>query len=48
LVEGIIDRLPTAMILTEEDRTYTMSAEVFGDVIDMWLKNRGNNIKVER
>ena len=43
-VEAILDRLPTAKIISEEDGIYTISAEVFGDGIDMWLKSQGENI----
>lgn len=43
-VEAILDRLPTAKIISEEDGVYTISAEVFGDGIDMWLKSQGKNI----
>lgn len=45
-VEAILDRLPTAKILSEEYGKYTISAEVFGDGIDMWLRSQGNNIKL--
>ena len=43
-VEAILDRLPTAKILDEEDGVYTISAEVFGKGIDMWLRSQGNSI----
>ena len=49
-VEAVLDRLPTAKILDKrphEDgkRTvYTISAEVFGDGIDMWLRGQGENV----
>ncbi len=46
-VEAILDRLPTAKIEKEEDGVYTISAEVFGDGIDMWLRSQGENVKVE-
>ncbi|MBO5373184.1 MAG: WYL domain-containing protein [Lachnospiraceae bacterium] len=45
-VEAVLDRLPTAKILDEEDGVYTISAEVFGDGIDMWLRSQGENVKV--
>ena len=52
-VEAVLDRLPTAKILHEEPlaedpkRTeYTISAEVFGDGIDMWLRSQGDYITV--
>lgn len=45
-VEAILDRLPTAKILSEEDSGYVIQAEVFGDGIDMWLRSQGNRIKM--
>lgn len=45
-VEAVLDRLPTAKILSEEDGKYVMSAEVFGDGIDMWLRSQGDIIKL--
>lgn len=45
-VEAILDRLPTAKIEKEENGVYTISAEVFGDGIDMWLRSQGNNINL--
>lgn len=50
-VEAILDRLPTAKILDEEPHedgkrtVYTISAEVFGDGIDMWLRSQGEQIE---
>ena len=45
-VEAILDKLPTAKILSEEDGVYTISAEVFGDGIDMWIRSQGDMIEV--
>lgn len=51
-VEAILDRLPTAKILDEEinaesgRKQYTISAEVFGDGIDMWLRSQGDTINI--
>lgn len=45
-VDAILDRLPTAKVLGEAEGTYTISAEVFGKGIDMWLKSQGDNIKL--
>ena len=45
-VEAILDRLPTAKIIEENDGKYVIQAEVFGDGIDMWLRSQGNRIKV--
>lgn len=45
-IEAVLDRLPTAKILSEEDGVYTLSAEVFGDGIDMWLAGQGDKVEV--
>ena len=45
-IDAILDRLPTAEILDEADGTYTISAEVFGAGIDMWIKSQGTNIEI--
>lgn len=44
-VESVLDRLPTAKILNEEDGKYLIEAEVFGDGIDMWVRSQGENIE---
>ena len=45
-IDAVLDRLPTAQVLSEEDGIYTVSAEVFGKGIDMWLKSQGTMIKM--
>lgn len=45
-VEAVLDRLPTAKILDEEDGVYLIEAEVYGNGIEMWLRSQGNNIKI--
>lgn len=45
-VDAVLDRLPTAKVLSEEDGVYTISAEVFGKGIDMWLRSQGENISL--
>lgn len=45
-IDSILDRLPTAMILSEEEGVYIIGAEVFGKGIDMWLKSQGTNIEL--
>lgn len=44
-VESVLDRLPTAKILNEEDGKYLIEAEVFGGGIDMWVRSQGDNIE---
>lgn len=45
-IDAVLDRLPTAQVLVEEDGVYTVSAEVFGKGIDMWLKSQGDNVEI--
>lgn len=41
-VDAVLDRLPTAKILDEDDSTYMIIAEVFDKGIDMWLGSQGD------
>ena len=43
-VEAVLDRLPTAEILSEHDGGYEIRAEVFGRGIEMWLKSQGEYV----
>lgn len=43
-IESVLDRLPTAEIIDQNEAGYTVRAEVFGNGIDMWLRSQGNNI----
>lgn len=45
-IDAILDRLPTARILSEEDSVYLIVAEVFGNGINMWIRSQGDLIKV--
>lgn len=45
-VDAILDRLPTAQITDEDDGVYTITAEVFGRGIGMWLRSQGSFVKV--
>ena len=45
-VEAVLDRLPTAKILSEENGVYTITAEVFGDGIDMWIRSQGDRVEM--
>ncbi len=45
-IDAILDRLPTAQILSEERGVYTVRAEVFGKGIEMWLRSQGENVEV--
>ena len=45
-IDAILDRLPTAQILSEEYGIYTVQAEVFGKGIDMWIRSQGDMIEM--
>ena len=45
-VEAVLDRLPTAKILDEEDGVYLIEAEVYGNGIEMWMKGQGEKIEI--
>lgn len=46
VLEAILDRLPTAKILSEDNGTYTISAETYGDGIYMWLRSQGDKAEI--
>ena len=41
LIEPVLDRLPTARIVSNEGDAYVIEAEVFGTGIEMWLRSQG-------
>lgn len=43
-VEAVLDRLPTAKILQQDDCGWEIEAEVFGKGIQMWLRSQGDYI----
>lgn len=43
-IDAILDRLPTAKILSEENGAYRIEAEVYGDGVEMWLKSQGKYV----
>ena len=45
-VEAVLDRLPTAKIISEENGVYRIAAEVYGNGIDMWLRSQGDRVHV--
>ena len=44
-IEAVLDRLPTAKIESERDGVFTITAEVFGKGIEMWLRSQGDMVK---
>ena len=45
-VDAVLDRLPTAQILDQDDRGFIIQAEVFGKGIDMWLRSQGDIVEI--
>lgn len=46
-IEAVLDRLPTASILSENEGIYVISVEVYGNGIDMWLKSQGKHLELQ-
>lgn len=44
--EYVLDRLPTARVLCEDERGTLIEAEVFGQGIDIWLRSQGDLLEV--
>lgn len=44
-IEAVLDRLPTAKVLSTKNGVFMIAAEVYGNGIDMWLKSQGEYIK---
>ncbi|MBQ3428003.1 MAG: WYL domain-containing protein [Clostridia bacterium] len=44
-IDSVLDRLPTAQILDKSEEGYTVTAEVYGDGIYMWLRSQGDKVK---
>lgn len=45
-IEAVLDRLPTAEIVKEQEGEYEIRAEVFGTGIEMWLRSQGEYVKI--
>jgi len=45
-IEAVLDRLPTAQILSEDETGWTVQAEVFGSGIDLWLRGQGDHVEL--
>ena len=44
-IEAVLDRLPTARILSQNENGWTVEAEAFGKGIEMWLRSQGEYIE---
>ena len=46
-LEAILDRLPTAEIVSSDENGWVIRAEVYGKGVDMWLKSQGDYVSME-
>lgn len=44
-VDSVLDRLPTAKIISQDEKGFTIQAEVFGKGVDMWLRSQGEYVE---
>lgn len=44
-LEAVLDRLPTAEVVAQDESGWTVSAEVFGKGIEMWLRSQGEYVQ---
>jgi len=45
-LEAILDRIPAAEIVAQDEDKTTLKAECYGDGILMWLRTQGDNVKI--
>jgi predicted DNA-binding transcriptional regulator YafY len=45
-IDAVLDRLPTAEVVSEENGVYTVEAEVFGKGIEMWFRSQGEAVEI--
>lgn len=45
-LEAVLDKIPTAKVLEENEKNCVISAEVFGEGIDKWIRAQGDEIEV--
>lgn len=45
-LEAILDRIPTARVISQKDGVVTLSAECYGDGVLMWLRTQGDYVKI--
>lgn len=45
-IEAVLDRFPTAEILKHDENGWLITAEVYGDGVDIWLRGQGDIVEV--
>ena len=43
-IGAVLDRLPTAEIISQDENGWTVEAEVFGKGMEMWMRSQGSYI----
>ena len=46
-IEAVLDRLPTAEIMSQDEEGWTVEAEVFGKGIEMWMRSQGKLVALQ-
>ena len=46
-IEAVLDRLPTAEIISQDEDGWIVTAEVFGKGIEMWLRSQGDFVLMQ-
>ena len=45
-IEAVLDRFPTAEVVSHDEKGWLIKAEVYGDGVDIWLRGQGDIIEV--
>ena len=45
-IESVLDRIPTAVVESNENGKFVICAEVFGSGVEMWLRTQGSMVKL--
>jgi predicted DNA-binding transcriptional regulator YafY len=46
VLEAMLDKVPTAKVISRKGKKYTMVAEAYGDGLKMWLGAQGDRVKI--
>lgn len=45
-LEAVLDRLPTAKVIKQNEKGYLIQAEAFGEGLNMWIRSQGDWVEV--
>ena len=45
-IDAVLDRLPTAVVKSQDGTGFVVEAEVFGEGIDMWIRSQGDKVEI--